>query len=65
MKNWRGHFSEVHEVRRARERAAESRTAWGRVKNAAGWVMSAVCAYRLVTGGGGWCKVKLDRSTLP
>ena len=43
-------FAEAHEVRRVRERAVEARTAWGRVKNAAGWVMSAVCAYRLVTG---------------
>lgn len=43
-------FVELHEVRQARERAVESRTLWGRVKNIAGWVMSAVCAYRLVTG---------------
>jgi hypothetical protein len=39
-----------NELREARCRAVESRTVWGRVKNVAGWVMSAVCAYRLVTG---------------
>ena len=43
-------FSELHEVRTARERAVESRTAWGKVKNAAGMSMAAVCAWRVVTG---------------
>ena len=42
--------AELHEVRRARDRAAESRTTWGRMKNAAGIVMSLTCAWRVVTG---------------
>ena len=43
-------FSELHEVKTARGRAVESRTAWGKVKNAAGIAMAAVCAWRVVTG---------------
>lgn len=42
--------AELHEVRRARDRAAESRTTWGKMKNAAGIVMSLTCAWRVVTG---------------
>ncbi len=43
-------FSELHEVKTARERAVESRTAWGKVKDAAGIAMAAACAWRVVTG---------------
>ena len=45
-----GLFAEAHEVRVARARAAESRTWWGKTKNAAGVVMSATCAWRVATG---------------
>ncbi|EEH55000.1 uncharacterized protein MICPUCDRAFT_35156 [Micromonas pusilla CCMP1545] len=43
-------FTETHEVRNARERAAESRTSWGALKNIMGWITSFACLWRVLVG---------------
>lgn len=46
-------FLETHEVKQAKDRLERSRTWFGHVRNATGWLMSIVCTYRLFTVGMG------------
>lgn len=61
----------MRELKRERERALESRTLWGHLKNIAGYGMSAYCVFRCVCidpqrdcsdilGGGFWCLLRVE-----